>query len=345
MSTQVLSLEEPAAAEARVLRVDSPHLRGAETAADEPEGASPGPELFEPDDLWDQMRTQGRQLADLLRDRQQELDRREANLHAQAATWEQEARGGRLWLRSQAAEIREGRAVEMEAAPDDHALEPPWQALKRAETLLAEEREQLQDRRKELEKHVAEHQHFAAAERSTLTEERRKAEAELAARRSAVESEVNELEIRRGELGRVQIEVREAQRETLEMRLATEELWSQLTVAVPPATLARSLGRLRQRLSDHYALSHSQLAEQRQELESLRTRLSDHHDRLARRQQELQDWFQQRQTDLQQQSESLAAREEELRRQQAEVRQLKEGWQEERAAYQREIRELLGKSE
>jgi chromosome segregation ATPase len=156
-----------------------------------------------------------------------------------------------------------------------------------------------------------------------------------------IDVEFQELEGRRAELERLRMEVREAQRETLEMRLATEELWSQLTLAAPPSSLARSLGRLRQRLADHYRLANAELSEQRQEMESLRTRLNEHHERLAQREHELQDWFERRQADLQQQSESLAAREEDVERREAEVRQLHETWQEERAALQREIRGLL----
>src|SRR5207302_7899414 len=136
-------------------------------------------------------------------------------------------------------------------------------------------------------------------------------------------------------------ELRAAQRETLEVRLATEELWSQLSGAVPAASLTRAIGRIRQRLSDQYRLAASDVEDQKRELESLRSRLQQHHDRLAQRQQDLQQWFERRQAELQQQAEQLVLREEELAQERTAMEGHKQRWQDDRSRLHEELRELL----
>ena len=56
-------------------------------------------------------RRQAEQLADLLRMRQRELDRREARDNAQFALFEQEVRAARLWWDERSAEVAEQNAV------------------------------------------------------------------------------------------------------------------------------------------------------------------------------------------------------------------------------------------
>ena len=78
------------------------------------------------------------------------------------------------------------------------------------------------------------------------------------------------LEELRAELGRMH-------RETLEIRLATEELWVQVSGVAPPAVLTRSLGQIRARLADHYRLAGSELDEQKEELQTIRCELAEQH--------------------------------------------------------------------
>src|SRR5687767_1324800 len=92
VSTQLLSPQEQEALATRTVRVDPPHLRPVEAAdsaalsqsapVPEPEAESDDWPSSDPADALAQMRTQARQLATLLRDRQQELARREANVQA-----------------------------------------------------------------------------------------------------------------------------------------------------------------------------------------------------------------------------------------------------------------------
>jgi hypothetical protein len=94
-------------------------------------------------------------------------------------------------------------------------------------------------------------------------------------------------------------------RETLEIRLATEELWVQLSGAAPPVALTRSLARIRSQLADDYRLAKAELDGQRQELDRLREEMKQQHERLVCRKRELEIWARQRQAELQQQAAHL----------------------------------------
>src|SRR5947208_1868024 len=88
-------------------RVDPPHALPGESdggaASSEDDWQADGADSLA--SLWSQMRTQAHQLADAMRRRQQDLDRREANLHAQAEQLEQESRSARLWWQGQLEEL------------------------------------------------------------------------------------------------------------------------------------------------------------------------------------------------------------------------------------------------
>ncbi len=372
---------------------------------------APGSEADQAETLWSHMRTQAHQLAGALRRRQQELDRREANLHVLAEQLEQEMRSARLWWQGQLEElarreeelhrrdeeiavaraeaenehrtsnvqhrtsngsllddegstldvgrstldVQEGAAEQdgcageasaadaanAETAADVADLESRREALLRAESLLADELADVGRQRDELEAAVAAHRQQVRAAEAEAEEERRRTAEELEHKRQAIARETDRLEARRGELERLRDELREAQRETLEVRLATEELWSQLSGVVPAASLTRAIGRIRQRLTDQYRLAATEVEDQKRELESLRGRLQQHHDRLAKRQQDLQQWFERRQAELHEQAERLALREEELSQERAAVEGLRQGWHHDRCRLHGELRELL----
>ena len=105
-------------------------------------------------------------------------------------------------------------------------------------------------------------------------------------------------------------------RETLEIRLATEELWIKLSGAVPPAALTHSLGRIRNRLADQYRLANAELLEQKKELESIRDQLVEQYQKLVEQKQQFERWMDARQEESQQQASMLIAREQAILQQQ-----------------------------
>ncbi|MBN1910549.1 MAG: hypothetical protein JW818_12465, partial [Pirellulales bacterium] len=129
-------------------------------------------------------------------------------------------------------------------------------------------------------------------------------------------------------------------RSTLEIRLATEELWAQLAGAAPPAALTRSLGQIREKLAEDYRLANRDLARQRKELVDLRQELSAQYDAVGKQKERLAGWIATREQDIQDQAARLVAREQELDRQETTMRDHATQWQSERLGYQREIRRL-----
>jgi len=79
-----------------------------------------------------------------------------------------------------------------------------------------------------------------------------------------------EIDARENALGQLQAELRTTQREVLEMRLATEETWAQLSGALAPASLTRSISQVRANVADHYRVTLDELAQRSTQLEAVR---------------------------------------------------------------------------
>jgi septal ring factor EnvC (AmiA/AmiB activator) len=126
-------------------------------------------------------------------------------------------------------------------------------------------------------------------------------------------------------------------RETLEIRLATEELWVQLAGAAPPAAMTYSLGRIRTKLADHYRLANAELQAQKNELEKIRCQLVEQHQQLVEQKSQFEQWATGRHDEIEQQAARLVAREEHLHSQQAELQDQAHCWQVERLDYQQQI--------
>jgi len=127
----------------------------------------------------------------------------------------------------------------------------------------------------------------------------------------------------------------------LEIRLATEELWSRLCGSMAPAALTRSLARIRVQLADQYRLVRSELSQQKLEIQALGAQLDEQHCKVAARQEDVQAWADARQKDLEQQATQLAQQECRLTDEHAELAALREAWDNERFRLNQEIRRLL----
>ena len=150
-----------------------------------------------------------------------------------------------------------------------------------------------------------------------------------------------EIDAREAALHQLQEELRGSQREMLEMRLATEEIWAQLSGALAPASLTRSISQVRAKLADHYRQTIDELAQRSEQFELVRRDLAQQLDALEQQREELQAWAERRQADIEEQAARLVAREQELDRQQQHYEQMESRWHMERADYQAEIRQLL----
>ena len=128
------------------------------------------------------------------------------------------------------------------------------QHIRQTESLLARAQSEVAELHQSL---LAERKQFYAqrqSEHRRQEEHDRRAEGELAARRETLEAASQQLELRRAAVDQMRAELTIAQRETLEDRLAAEELLAQLAGAVPPAELSRQIARTKARLVDSYRL-------------------------------------------------------------------------------------------
>ncbi len=215
------------------------------------------------------------------------------------------------------------------------------QYLDQAESLIAEQRGQLADQLQELEYDRAQHVQRVKADRRTLTLQQRQRDAELEKTRQALDIRAEKLETRRVALDELRTDLTRMHRETLEMRLSVEELWAQMAGVVPPARLTMALGQTRSQLAEHYRGTQLQLDAQKKDLEEMAARLADKHDKLAAERRELQSWLQLQRAELQEQAARLAAREEQLDQAEADRLTQTRAWQQERARYQQQLRDLL----
>jgi hypothetical protein len=244
-------------------------------------------------------------------------------------------------------------------------------ALKRFERLgvseqrmakLQEEQAQFAARTRyldEAEALLAENQTKLAAERQSLDTLRREQDAEILRSRQALHADAAkqqteiklqseqlsrreaELEQRAESLDRMHFELQTTQREVLEMRLATEETWAQLTGVLAPTTLTRSIAQVRAKLADQYQQMLADMTERRTELRTAANEVSTQYEQLRKHRDELQAWAERRNQDFSELATRLVAREQELDRQQVHYERLESRWQAERDELQEEIRGLL----
>ena len=124
------------------------------------------------------------------------------------------------------------------------------------------------------------------------------------------------------------------------MRLATEQLWSQMGGKLSPEQLAESLRRLRAKLADHFRLADESLAQQKHELRELAMRLDTQQQKLQGDRQELREWVERRQEEIEAQAARSFSREEQLDEQQTELSAEARKFSSQRDQYEDEIRRL-----
>jgi len=351
------------------------------------------PDVPRNDDLaQEQLQRQAGQLAEYLRNRQKEIDHREAQLHAAIAQLECDVRSARMWLSEQEAEYnhrRQGLDVrEKEVLQCLERLAATEAELKRkahcsadadgcASKLQIETRQLAQqaaaikeERRKwEIERQHAEaqlqhqrqhaqdqseirklHEQLTAdrrqlheevhLERQRLIAQQRQILADLEKKRQSLQRRSEHVDLCQAALVQLRGELQQMHRETLEIRLATEELWVKLSGAAPPAALTQSLGRIRSRLADQYRIVNNELLEKKKELETFRDQLTRQYEKLIEQKQRFEQWVACRQGESEQHSSRLIAREQELLKLQARFEEQSRQWQLERMEYEQEIHRL-----
>ncbi|MGA2061889.1 MAG: hypothetical protein ABSG67_15495 [Thermoguttaceae bacterium] len=341
-------------------------------------------EEFPKDDITsEQLQRQAEQLAHFLRDRQRELDHREAHLNAEIAQLETDLRKERLCfsereaeqeLRRQELDNREkeilerlerlaaadaalkrktGAEAELAARSAGQTLENA-QSARQAWNLNDQRQRQLEEAENRLAQAQAETQKFQEQltaqrrelreeihrERQRLIREQRQTLAELEKKREVLERRAKHAEQCRTGLLELRGELQQMHRETLEIRLATEELWIKLSGAAPPDALTHPLGRIRNRLADQYRLANAELLKQKEELEGIRDQLVEQYRNLVEQKQQFEGRMDAGREESQQQAAMLIAREQALLEQQTRFEEESQQWRVARMQYEQEIRLL-----
>ncbi len=267
---------------------------------------------------------------DLIQRQYQDLERQRASLERREMQWEKAA------SRPSAAALRLEKSLRQEEA----ALKQRRIKLDEAELKLAEAqaksallRERLREARQQFREEMRDERRRLAAEQHEALEELQKKRESLARRSRYVDN-------CHAKLVQLRTELTELHRETLDVRLATEELWAQLSGSAPPAALAESLAEMRDRLNRHYRESAAELQRQKSDIETARAELAEQLASIMKRKQEVDDWARCREEELRQQARRLSDRQADIQQREADLKDATHLRESERLAFQAEIHHL-----
>ncbi len=324
----------------------------------------------------EQMERQAAQLSERLQQQHREMDQREAEFHARAAQLENELRTARLLNREREAALQEKHAeyqqsveelrqrnadmvaaqaaMEKEAEQQVKVEKTDRSEVRRSVELWQKKLRELERNERQLQARLAD-AHARQKELEDQTERMQEAEreqnsrlgSERAAYRERFESQLAKLQKRGEELDRRSIsiqqlhaEIAKMYRDVLEIRMATEDQWSQVCEKISPAEATQRMAEFRRTLTDQFELASQSLAKQRQEIAELVGRLAENESRLTVQREELRGWVARRQSEIEEQAERLLARERELDMHEANLRHAEREWQKRHADLEQEIRRL-----
>ena len=192
--------------------------------------------------------------------------------------------------------------------------------------MLARGLVELEDERKRLTEERADFDRRCDEQQQKLGERQRRLEIDLEKQKETLNVRYQQLEQRAAALDQLRGELVHLQQEALEMRLATEELWSELSGLVQPAVITQSLARLRTKLAENYRLQTADAVQQRKEAEELAIGVSHQHERLTAQKRDFEAWLGSQRREIEQQATQLAAREQELDSQRQQIEHQRLQW-------------------
>lgn len=214
---------------------------------------------------------------------------------------------------------------------------------------LLEERERSVNREREmLFKSQRAFQQFTEHDREKIKRERedwdreRSAQlADLRRQQDMLALHANNLEARRERLDKLRAELEETHRTTLEMRMAIEEAWAQMTQACGLEAAEQRLAQAQQQLSGHYRGLREALIEQRRELDELRQAFQTQRDEFRAEQQTLAEWAATQERTLREREAALQTQAEQLNLRESAWRSASQRWINEKIEAEAIIRDLL----
>lgn len=268
-----------------------------------------------------------------------ELERQLTDTHRalQAATWDADARRQELIEREERIRSLE-QAKTAEERELLEQLEQRQNQVSLGEEMLVKHAQELDAERAEL---LAEREAWServARERQEFADERQAAKAAEEQRHERAAQRQAYLERQRASLEQVRTEILALHKESLEMRLLAEQVWSQVTGRLTPAEVTHAIAQLKLQLAEQYRCEEDQLQAARDELTQLSERVAEQHRELTQLRSGLREWAAARQADLEAQAAALVKREQALEQEEQELLARQRQWRAERAEMQERTR-------
>ncbi len=223
-----------------------------------------------------------------------------------------------------------------------------WSQLDRVRALLEErersvnrEREMLFKSQRAFEQYTEHDREQIKLERDEWDRERSLQQSDLRRQQDMLALHVQNLEGRRERLDKLRAELEETHRTTLEMRMAIEEAWAQMTQATGEDSAKQRIEAAQQQLSNHYRFLRETLTEQRSELEVMRQAFQQQKDEFHAEQQSLTEWAATEERRLREQATTLKTKTEQLDMRESAWRSASHRWVTEKIEAEAVIRDLL----
>lgn len=278
------------------------------------------------------------ELASQLRARQEELDEARAEVEAQRrAATQLRAANHAAQAQPNAEILRKQRLLaEREAGLVRREL-----AAAAAESLLEIRNGELDQRRRYVEEQHDRLQERTRAERAEFDRLRQETQRAVARGKADLAKRGEELDAQSTALAETRRDVAESHRETLELQLATETIWSEVQSCVSAAGAVEALARTRRKIADYYRGEQRRLEIERSDLQSIAQRIRRRFSDLERSKVELQQWLDKRREAVETDAGRLTQVESELERRRRDLEEAELALAREREAWQAKTQSVL----
>ncbi len=213
--------------------------------------------------------------------------------------------------------------------------------LEERERSVNREREMLFKSQRAFEQFTEHDREQIKRERDDWERERGGQLADLRRQQDMLALHANNLEGRRERLDKLRAELEETHRTTLEMRMAIEEAWAQMTQTCGVDVAQQRLDQAQQQLSGHYRGLRDALIEQRRELDEMRQLFQTQRDEFRAEQQTLSEWAASQERSLREHEGDLQTQAEQLNVRESAWRSASQRWINEKIEAEAVIRDLL----
>ncbi len=213
--------------------------------------------------------------------------------------------------------------------------------LEERERSVAREREMLFKSQQAFEQCTATDREAIKAEREEWDCERSMQLTDLRRQQDMLALHVQNLEGRRERLDKLRSELEETHRNSLELRMAIEEAWAQITQAVGQDTAKQRVDQAQQQLSSHYRALRESLIEQRAELDELSEQIVRQKDEFRSEQQTLTEFATQQDRQIRERESALRLQAEQLDLRESAWKSASHRWINEKIEAEAIIRDLL----